>query len=270
MCCSAGPAHFSNTILYAAEVHDIEGDPVRHVLGYQNTVENLADGPNAMILPIPAVPGTVSSKNVIDTSDAPNILKDMASLFMPVTRSLGHAKSYSAHVEVFDSGIYTIILAEDARAIPSALKRIRKDKCPSIKKEMFEAYAKWYPGWSIALCCFNNRDAAKATPMMWWYRPANPDRLFAPAVDAHDGNPPDLSAKVAVDHTVIFGSDRMKFALEFNPRHSVPQVIRPYVNVKVVGHEYKGESMKNGDFIRNVKDFQRDASFIDRVSPPGA
>ena len=41
MCVSTAPAHFSDTILYAAEV-ELKGAGIVHVLGYQNKAQNLA------------------------------------------------------------------------------------------------------------------------------------------------------------------------------------------------------------------------------------
>jgi hypothetical protein len=79
MCVAVAQARFSGTILYAGEVVE-NGSPI-HVLGYENTVQNLAgadgfredrawrDEPrgNAMVLHFPAVPGTMSQANVVDT-----------------------------------------------------------------------------------------------------------------------------------------------------------------------------------------------------------
>jgi len=49
MCVSMDQAEFSGTILYAGRLrHPVHG--LIHVLGYQNTVVNLAEGPNAMLL----------------------------------------------------------------------------------------------------------------------------------------------------------------------------------------------------------------------------
>src|SRR5271166_24211 len=79
MCCTLANARLSNTILYAAEVCP-DGKEVVHVLGYQNRVQNLppAKGPsgNAMILPFPAVAGTMTQNNVLATDKCPKILED--------------------------------------------------------------------------------------------------------------------------------------------------------------------------------------------------
>jgi hypothetical protein len=110
---------------------------------------------------------------------------------------------------VFTQGVYDVVLARDARYVPQALERVRPDKRPPLADAIFRAYSEWFPDWPVALCCFNTVDRARAEPLLWWYRPRNPAVLFAPALDAHDGRPPDLREQVPVDHTVIFGSDRL-------------------------------------------------------------
>jgi hypothetical protein len=237
MCCSVSPnieVRFSDTILYAAEVTDPRGGVV-HVLGYQNRAQNnvnrLSAAPknllaklkglfiptnkentgNAMILPFPAVPGTMSRENVLDTENCPDVLKDIAEAVKPVTENLFLSQSASfgpsRAVQIFEAaGIYTVVLADDARAIPEALDRVPKEKRPALNPELFEAYAEWYPDWTIALCCFNNEEAQEALPMLWWYEPMFPEQLFLPALDCHTGDVPDLTTNVAVDHTLAVGS----------------------------------------------------------------
>lgn len=265
MCVTTAPARLSNTILYAAEVREHT-----HVLGYQNTVQNLAPGPNAMILPFPAIPGSMTRENVVSTEYCPNLLKDMARTIMPVsrgafdgTRSFGPKK-----VEVFESGIYTVVLAHNTKDIPEALQHdVPSHKKPNISPELFEAYSRWYPQWPIALCCFNNRDAASATPMLWWYYTISPRFLFAPAVDCHTGGVPDLYAPVDVDHTVIIGSrlGNSEGGTPFYTR-SLPQPVQHWVIDRIMGYEYK-ERMINGDFVFSIDEVRNWNYRTGRVQP---
>lgn len=245
MCCSVSPnveVSFSDTIIYAAEVVNSQ-DTTVHVLGYQNRAQNDIGGfsttfrkigfwnklknifipqpqknshentGNAMILPFPAVPRSMSKANVLDTKNCPDILKDIAKALMPPPMK---AQSYgrsafmmpqSAAVEVFEAaGIYTVVLAQDARLIPDALNQVPIEKRPKLNPKLFEAYAKWYPDWTFALCCFNNKEAKDALPMLWWYEPMNPEKLFMPALDCHTGNIPTLNTSVLVDHSLAVGS----------------------------------------------------------------
>jgi len=258
MCCSVAPARFSRTTLYAAEVK--VGEKVRHVMGYQNKAQDLSlktmarPGGNAMILHLPAVPGTMTQANVIPTADCPNILQDMARAIMPPpTRGEMHSLSRtfgSARVEVFASGIYTVVLADDPRAIPGALDQVPEEKRPPLNTELFETYAKWFPDWPIALCCFNNQDAKLATPMLWWYEPQHPNFLFAPALDAHTGAIPDLSEMVWVDHTLVVSSYRMYQGLGKTVGYTDPKTSLPrrYILDRVTGRVFDGQ-MPNGDFV---------------------
>src|SRR5687768_13750503 len=145
MCVCLGPARLSNTILYVGE-STREGKLV-HVLGYQNTAQNLAfaatsvpsgtPAGNAMILPFPAA-APMGKDNVLDTSGCKGILKDIAEAVKPRSkgmRSLGDEDfgvCFASPVEVFDTGIYTVVLARDPRDIPAALARVPAEKRPDL------------------------------------------------------------------------------------------------------------------------------------------
>src|SRR5439155_17166901 len=80
MCVSAAPAEFSGTILYVGRHQHPEHGPVE-VLGYQNTAVNLAAGPNAMLLHLPA--SDLTRANFLDTSEHPEVLRDMVAALQP-------------------------------------------------------------------------------------------------------------------------------------------------------------------------------------------
>lgn len=300
MCVTLAPARLSNTILYAADV-GLSSKPI-HVLGYQNKPENSVspvrivgekswgwDTPptgqksekplsgNAMILPFPAKPGTMSQANVVDTTKTPHILNDIAhAIPEELSRTLGSSKSCglsSPSLIVFETGIYTVVLASDPRAIPDALSRVPHEKRPAINQQIFDAYAKWYPDWPVALCCFNNREAADAAPMLWWYKPLRPDLLFAPALDCHTGAVPDLHAHVEVDHTVAFGSKFIPPDLGYPVRYrdgvkNQPEVGTFLVN-SVIGAVIH-RTLPNGDFVCRTQDVLKGLFRPKRLNPPGA
>jgi hypothetical protein len=302
---------FSDTILYAAEVAG--GGPERgkdlHVLGYENTVQNgvggAGDGGNAMLLPIPARPGTMTQRNCVSTKWCPRILQDYSlALFPPVVvypRSTlgGRGVVPEARVEVFDSGIYTVVLAQDATAIPAALDRVPPAKRPTLNPDLFRAYDRWYAGWTFALCCFNNRHAARATPMLWWYEPIDPDSLFAPALDCHTGALPDLTADVDVDHTLVVGSYQMRGGRDVRFRDWFGRAANPYLVRRVIGDHVNSrtgagisrkvqddefiptprgfrvaggmpQKLPNGDFTFPLGDVRKGWFRYERVKPPGA
>lgn len=287
MCCTLEPAKLSNTILYAAET--VHNGKLVHVMGYQNRAENLARGPNAMILPIPT-DVALGPENTVDMRAAKHVLADYAEALTPRTRSLSKGFGHdgldddSRGVQVFESGSYTVVLAKNAADIPSAVKHVPVNKRPSrINTAVFEAYSKWYPGWPVALCCFDG--AVEAEPMLWWYEPRNASSLFLPALDAHDGNPPDLSARVGVDHTVAVGSVSAPRGSNVHfrdfPRYSredgsvggqIPDNLRPFLATKVTGKKFgEGTRLQNGDFsIPLTRVAAGEGNAISRVLPPGA
>jgi hypothetical protein len=272
VCVAVTEARFSGTILYAGEV--VENGSAIHVLGYENTVQNLAapagrflerwaarDEPrgNAMVLHFPAVPGTMSQANVVDTEGCPRILRDMVDALEPADTMFAwrlQTASAAAPVEVFESGIYTVVLALDARAIPVALHRVPKKKRPPLNDRLFDWYADAFPAWPIALCCFNTAQAAKATPMLWWYEPLAPGRLFAPAIDCHTGDIPDLGARVDVDHWVIFGASELEGGAEVDYSDPIPDDVARYLPTRVVGAEVR-RRMPNADFVADTEDIRR-------------
>jgi hypothetical protein len=293
MCCSVSPGvpvRFSDTVLYAAEVIGEAGDPV-HVLGYQNKVQGrvgllslavswlpLGHSGNAMILPFPAVPRTMTRANVLDTKHCRDILQDMADAVAP--RPAGHTLSRAAGrmrsipepppIQVFKAaGIYTVILAQDPRDIPAELDRVPRSQRPALNPALFDAYARWYPGWTIALCCFSNRRARLADPLLWWYEPMSPDRLFLPAVDCHTGDVPDLDSHVAVDHVIAVGSYRMAGGRRVVYRDTVPGAVAPYLRPTLIGQRYTG-SMPNGDFVCELEDVCEGTLRASRSKPVAA
>lgn len=274
-CCSMFPAKFTSTIGYAGEGrHDGQ---IVHVLGYQNTAQNdLPSGANALFLPIPAQAGTMRQTNILDTSKYKNVLTDIKNAIpvsVPRGATFGKSKaSPQAAAIVFEHDIYTIVLAPNAKAIPEALAKVPAAKRPAMNNAIFEAYDKWYPGWTFALCCFNTKEKKEAAPMVWWYQPLYKDKLFFPALDAHSGKPPDLNANVDVDHTLAFGSVARKLPQgSSNPvryRDVLPKNVKDLFPPDVTGDQFQRE-MKNGDFWLNLSTFETKPEIL-RQSPPGA
>ena len=196
-----------------------------------------------MILPFPAMPKTMTQTNVVDTKNCRDILQDMADAVAPQSPtngwesvSLSRSAAPPPKIQVFHAaGIYTVVLAQDPRDIPSALHQVPRSKRPILNPALFDAYARWYPEWTVALCCFNNRRAQLANPLLWWYQPMHPDRLFLPAVDCHTGDVPNLDAHVAVDHVIAVGSHRMSGGQRVIYRDTVPKPVAPYLRPTLIG-----------------------------------
>lgn len=266
-CCSLAPADFHGTRGLAAEV-EVKGQKV-HLMGYQNTAQNKADSPNAMFLPIPARKGSMTEKNMLDVSSCPHIMEDIANA-RDHGRSLGFkSPTESNQVQVFDRGLYTVVLAQNAKDIPNALTRVKPERRPQLAPAIFEAYSKWYPGWTFALCCFNSREATQGEPMLWWYEPLNPKQLFFPALDAHSGEPPDLSARVQVEHDLAVSVADMDGGIVVKYRDAVAPEVAAYLPKRVLGR-HLGSWQPNGDFVFDLNSV-RDGKYLpQRALPPGA
>jgi hypothetical protein len=265
VCVSAGPAEFSGTILYVGRHHHPEHGPVE-VLGYQNTAVNRADGPNAMLLHLPAA--GMSRENFLDTTDSPDVLRDLVDALRPVSRGrpAGAAVAVAADaVEVFDHGVYTVVLAADPRDIPAALNRVPENKRPRLAPELFTFYADTFPLYPVALCCFDNADARRAAPLLMWYQPIYTGRLTAPALDCHTGAAPDPRGWVRPDHWVIVGLDDPPgdWGVPVRYRRD-PGPLRPFLPRRVIGQEITYGHLRNGDFAISLDDAR--AGRIDRLT----
>src|SRR2546429_1880227 len=206
MCISVAPAEFTGTILYVGRHTHPQHGPVE-VIGYQNTAVNLADGPNAMLLHLPAT--EMTRANFLDATATPDVLRDLVDALRPASWAQPSRAPVAAGaaVEVFDHDIYTVVLAADPRDIPAALTRVPQHKRPQLRPELFEFYADTFPLYPVALCCFDNADARRAAPLLMWYPPIFTNRMTAPALDCHTGAAPDPDGLVRTDHWVVIGLD---------------------------------------------------------------
>ena len=276
MCMTLAPSRMSGTILYAAET--TKNDRLIHVMGYQNRAENLGSGPNAMLLPIPsALP--MGPENAVDMTTAKTVLRDYEREYLAQhTRRTRGTKSFSLgrddhdEVQVFDSGSYTVVLASDTKFIHTALGQVPAHKRPKPNPMIFEAYGKLYPGWHIALCCYNG--SVDAEPMVWQYEPLDPSHLWLPALDGHDGKAPNLNAVVERDHTVIVSlvnSPRSKVACDTKFRDTLPVTHQYLFGSSFHGIQAHGRT-KNGDVMVPIKDIPSglDGLITKIALPPGA
>lgn len=246
-------------------------------MAYQNRAANLAKGPNAMLLPIPAAK-PLTPDNMLDTRLFKNILRDYVMAYeiaLPTPKAAKTAlysprSAPKAEAQVFDRGSYTVVLAQDARLIPAALARVPEHRRPQPNRTIFSAYAKHYPGWHMALCCYDG--TIEAEPMVFWYEPLFPNRLFAPALDAHDGNPPNLNGKVYRDHYVFFAAKQAKRGIPLDKRrlsNPIPAEHQPLFVDHFAGTQLTGV-YPNGDFWIDVKDLNSDSIGFESLPPPGA
>jgi len=272
MCISTGEAEFSGTIVHCGRRHHPEHGLI-HVLGYQNTAVNLADGPNAMLLHLPT--RQLTPRHFLPAGRAGDVLHRMVAAVESVAAEADGIAWMSADpqpVQVFDHDVYTVLLAADPTAIPAALRQVPPHRRPHLGPGLLRFYADHFPDHTIAVCCFDNADARRAKPLLVWYAPLDPDRLSVPALDSHTGAAPDLDAVVPVDHWILFSTDQAPAGwgepVEYSGgmRHS----LRAFLPDTVVGRHYgRGRTLPNGDFTVSHHDLL--TGDLDRVerSRPG-
>lgn len=274
MCISTGAAEFSGTIAYCGRQHHPEHGLV-HVLGYQNTAVNLADGPNAMLLHVPT--GRLTPQHFLSTGRDGDVLRRMVAAVEDAEAAADGIAWMSAEpsaVQIFDHDVYTVLLADDPTAISAALGRVPQHRRPHLDPDLLDFYAAHYPDHSIAVCCFDNADAQRAKPLLLWYPPLDPDRLTVPALDSHTGKAPDLDAMVPVDHWILFSTDAAPPAWGAPVTHptALRHRTRAFLPAAVVGRHYGPEQpLPNGDFSISHRDLlSGDLNAVERVAGTSA
>ena len=262
MCISAKPAEFTGTKGYIGEA--LHKGKLVHVLGYQNEAKNLSSGGNALILPIPSKT-PITKDNIIDLGDkGKNLLNNLTrDYFAPKESSRGLLlNSSTKSVRFFKSGIYEIVVSEKPSLIFEALKEVSDEKRPEISQELLKWYEDYYPGWSIAVCCFNSQEKVESAPMFWMYEPLDENNLFFPGMDGHKGSVPDLSSLVRVDHKIVLGSHLFedgKVAHTLREGYydkMVDEDLLSLFSTKILGRRFWGK-LKNGDFKINVDSLRK-------------
>ncbi|MEV5652658.1 hypothetical protein AB0L57_30790 [Nocardia sp. NPDC052254] len=274
MCVSVARAAFTGTTVYCGRVdHPYHG--MIHVLGYQNTAVDLSGGANAMLLHVPAAE-TMTRDNFVSVQQHGDVLQRMVDAVGPVPAASARSDGIDwmgsvPQVRIFEHDVYTVLLADDPRAIPAALDRVPRRRRPPLRPELFTFYADHFPNHTIVLCCFDNAEAERAKPLMLWFAPADPDLLVAPALDAHTGGAPDVRDPVPVDHWVLFGSDETppEWGRAVDYPDEMSRGLRSYLPDNVIGRYYgDGQTLPNGDFAIDRGDMLREdpEEWIRRVS----
>ena len=246
MCMTLHASKLSSTKLYAGET-TING-VYHHVLAYKNHALNKVRGVNAMVLPIPAK-NDMGGHSAYDTRPFKGFLDDIVNSTME--HRLGGAdrrsRGLSKGVAVFDVGSYSVVIGKKMDEAMAAVEELPAEKRPKMNPEVLSAMAKLYPGWAFAFCCWSTHAVLEAEPLLFAYEPFAPSLLFAPALDAHDGNPPG-TGDVDVDHIVSFGSTiKPSGTAPVRYRANIPDVVRGILPTHAVGQRVTGK-LPNGDF----------------------
>jgi hypothetical protein len=266
MCISSARANFNTTKVYSGEAK-LDGKYV-HVIAYQNNATSqVAWEPNAMILPFPTNV-VMDQNNIVDTRSFKGFLQDItdASKILRRTlgsRSIGAISASARDALVFDSGSYTVILAENMSQVPKALTQVSDDKRPILSYRFMMGFQKLYPNQPLAICCW--KGSVEAEPLLWWYEPKDKSTLFVPTMDAHDGNAPDVEAVVKTDHIISVGSNLLgaTYSRQYNRVNYKSQLsdqARQLLPDYVYGTELPGR-MVNGDMFVKVADLKMEDKF---------
>lgn len=265
MCVSMKAADFSGTIGYVGEVvHPLFGHV--HMLGYQNTARTLSVGGNAMLLHMPAE-GLMTKENIIpldSTKLDKSLLKNMRDDYFPTREKMSMNKGIYTNsargISVFKSGIYDIALTNKPTLVNDVLDQIPLNKRPDIHPDLMAWYEERFPGWNVALCCFDNQQSIDADPIYWWYKPRFQDRLHFPAIDAHDGVLP-KARSIWADHHILFGSDQFEeggsanlLAQDYQTNYGT--ALTAFLPKRIMGRKFEGKD-RNGDFSIEVSSLRR-------------
>lgn len=244
MCCTFEKSEMSDTKIYVGEAQ--KNNKLVHVLAYQNKATS--KGPNAMVLPFPTKV-KMGPANVIDTRPFKYFLDDITEANRQITkgmRRLGSVDSLDRGVQIFDVGSYTVLLADSVYHIPWALSEVVEEKRPDVRVNFLHGYNKLYPKQPIAMCCWNG--AIEAEPLLWWYEPSDPSKLFIPTMDAHDGQAPKVGAQVRTDHHISVGTVGHGHTVRY--RDNLPDDVRALLPKFVAGTRVKDVLPNDDSFVK--------------------
>lgn len=254
---------------------EIEGDFGWHVK------ESVPPTGNAMLIAIPAEPGTVSAKNLIPVAKYPHFMEDYKKAVAPKPRvlrdnpsnsSFGASKGMPKVVKGFDNGTYDVVLSPSAKAILTVINQIDKDKRPQVNEMLYSQLDLLYPDFTFVLFCFAEEDKERSGCALIKYTPRKGSEhlLYLPGLDGHNGTVE--TGEVELNHTLVIGSYRMPSCfgeqvifrdLNFLADH------RDFPNQVIGKIVTKGTRAPQGDFLFLLEDVRKGKFRCKRQLPPG-
>lgn len=236
---------------------------------------------NAVLLAIPAVPGSVTAKNLIPLGECPHLFEDVKAAVVP-RRSMSRApvafsdagsKAFIQVVKGFDDGTYDVVISSSAAEIATVLDQVDEDKRPQANVELWRELDIAYEGkFTYLLFCFAEADAEQAGGALVRYEtlPEWAHLLHLPALDGHNGRIE--RGEVELNHTIVVAAPGLNASrggrrLELQDAAAsritgLPQ----FVIGKVIP---KGTRAPQGDFLFLVKDVAAGNFRAKRQLPPG-
>jgi len=235
---------------------------------------------NAMLISLPVKKGTkIGPDMLIAVKDYEHFMEDYQNAVAPpVPKSplrrggdLSFSRSADGPIVVkgFDNGLYDVVIARDASEIPSVLAQVDDAKRPQLQMDLFRDVDAAHDYEMVHfLFCFAEEDSGKAGCVAIRYTPANPKKIFLPALDGHNGKIE--RGEVELNHTLVLGSYKMRdgvgnrvffrdFAGDAYRLRSMRSAERPYWMLdRVIGAVLpKGMRVPQGDFEFDVADVER-------------
>jgi hypothetical protein len=242
-----------NAILESTKILSFRKKDGNVFIAYSNKVQNLHDGRNVMLLPIP---GEVRTEWFYDTTPYNKFMKDIArqtivSEYMEYgVRSRGIAKGMRSlsHTRV---GQYDVFFSKNVDDMKEALNNESINANP----DLMDFFASHYKGYTLVACLFSNRTTIDAQPIALEYKPFSDKSIFFPAMDSHDGRVP-VRNHVEVDHSIIVEND-IEPGMKGNVQYSqeVPEFIREmnFGTFTLDGRYENGDFYTDSTFKPNLK-----------------
>ncbi len=252
MCITTEDARLDATCVGAWDIqHPKYG--YRHVLAYQNKPQNLSDKPNCMLLHVPSAE-PLTPENIVDTRDCPNLFSQLQINALKKTNHLGRGGVASAPNHLVTMGIYHIAILNNVKQAEEVISKIPRQKQPKIKQTFFDFYQKYFPNYPLLLCCFNNQDIAKASPILIHYSPINRDYLMIPNLEGH-GSLPIIGEKIATNRMYFYGTTNPS---KINPRitNDIPKNLHPFLP-KWIDTQYVDFFLPNTDVLIELEDIRQ-------------
>lgn len=254
MCITSSRSILDNTFIGVWDInHKIYG--FRHVLAYQNRVQNLDEGPNCMLLHIQSSK-EIKPDWIIDTSKDQNFLTELFDIIVPPIPEGTQEDWMSLPKErnnfVVERGVYHIAILNNLSdsSVQETLNQIPKPKLPNIKMELISFFKENFKGFPLLLCCFDNKDAKQAAPILLHYPPIHSNNLMVNTIDSHGGIP-QIDKNIMFHQKIIIGSSKDDFSTTIKaPYNEVPKNFHPqlteylpkYVAAIDLWAEFKGHN----------------------------
>lgn len=204
MCVTSQPAIISDTMVLTTALN-----PGTHMTAYQNKALSHTGDANCMFLHLPGdslhlVQGIDATHGFM--SDVTQSLPRLQPIERGMSRSGSFRGSFNPAPRIEEYGDYRVVFANKPEDTLTVLDQLPPEFRPT-RVHSLELLAHWYKrhfeGYGIILVCWRGT-LAPTHPVAVSYEPFHPEYLFAPGVDGHDGNLPQLGAPIGRGFKVAF------------------------------------------------------------------